>query len=341
MSLPKQIQKQVTAAQKIIDQFEKDVQVAEGEILPDASAQSIENKDTNLADSGTEASAQTTQQASHQPVVEDENSPTYKQRWSSLEGQLRAASARDSQQQVRIQQLEQLITSMQAMPEQAQPAPALAVISAEDREAYGEDLVNLISRSAKATVDAESAVLRQRVTDLTNAMQSIQSALPQVVQDQQLTADERFFNHLGASVPDWNTINNNQSFHTWLLDVDPMTGIARQTYLSEAQRERNVSRVANIFNTWKSLDGNTQRQQQGKATQQSTRTELEKQVAPSRNLTTSAPNTDGKQIWTASLVRKFFADVRNGLYRSREPERANLERDIFAAQGEGRFDATA
>ena len=338
MSLPKQIQKQVVAAQKIVDEFEKSVQAVEGET---AAAQPIETTDTNQADSGTETSAQTTQQASHPPVVEDENSPTYKQRWSSLEGQLRSAAARDNQQQVRIQQLEQLITNMQAIPAQVPAAQAAPAISAEDREAYGEDLVDFVGRTTKATVDAESAALRQRVTDLTNAMQAMQSTLPQVVHDQQLTADERFFSQLGTSVPDWSAINSNQAFHSWLMDVDPMTGIARQTYLSEAQRERNVSRVANIFNTWKSLDGNTQTQQQGKVTQRSTRTELERQVAPSRNLTTAAPNTDGKQIWTPSLVNKFFADVRNGLYRTKESERASLERDIFAAQGEGRYNPSA
>jgi len=338
MSLPKQIQKQVTAAQKIIDQFEKDVPAGEEGLDPNA--QSAETTDKQPADSGNESSAQTTQQASTQPAGEDENSPTYKQRWKTLEGQLRAAAARDQQWQGRVQQLEQLIATMQIAPTPKAEVPS--AITAEDREAFGEDLVDLISRSAKATLEEENASLRNSVAELSNAVRSMQGTLPQVVQNQQLTADERFFSQLGTVVPDWNAINSSQPFIDWLLDVDPMTGITRQTYIAEAQRERDVSRVANIFNTWKSLIGSTQTQQQGKAAAKATKTELEKQVAPSRNLSTApAADSGSKQVWSSSLVRKFYADVRNGLYRGRDAERASLERDIFAAQNEGRFDTVA
>ena len=335
MSLPEQIQKQVTAAQKIIDKFEKSVLDADGNTIE---AQPTTATDNPSADLGTDSSAQDSQQASRQPVVEDENSPTYKQRWQSLDGQLRAAAARENQSNARVQQLEQLLTTMQAAPVSANET-AKQGITAEDREAYGDDLVNFIDRSTKATMEAENANLRKNVADLSAAMRSMQSTLPQVVQNQQVSADERFFSHLGTNIPDWENINSNQDFHKWLLDVDPMTGITRQTYLSEAQRERDVSRVANIFNTWKSLVGNNQTQQQGKTAIKATRNELERQVAPSRSLATAAPAPNDKQIWTSGLIRKYYEDVRNGLYRGRDAERVSLERDIFAAQKEGRYSA--
>ena len=337
MSLPKQIQKQVTAAKKIIDEFEKGVPNAEN----DADAQPTTTIDTVLADSDTASSEQDSQQASHQPVVEDENSPTYKQRWQTMDGQLRAAASRENQLSGRIQQLEQLLTTMQAQPAIVNEIAPAATVSAEDREAYGEDLVDFIGRSAKAVMEAENANLRKTVTELSDAMRSMQSTLPQVVQNQQLSADERFFSQLGNNVPDWETVNSSQDFHTWLLDIDPMTGITRQTYLSEAQRERDVSRVANIFNTWKSLVGNIQTQQQGKTTARATKNELERQVAPSRSLSTAAPVSGDKQIWTSSLINQYFTDVRKGLYRGRDAERISLERDILSAQKEGRYNAAA
>lgn len=341
MSLPKQIQKQVTAAQNIIDEFEKNVQTAEEKVA--AEAQSTQTTDNVQADSGKDSAAQVPQQASTQSADEDENSPTYKQRWKTMDGQLRAAAMREQQWQTRVQQLEQLIANMQAAPAATNtPSPAAAKVTAEDREAFGEDLVNLIDRSTKATLAEENASLRNTVADLSNAVREMQSTIPQVVQNQQVSADERFFTQVGSEIPDWKTINNNPVFIDWLLDVDPMTGITRQTYLAEAQRERNVMLVANIFNTWKAINGNTQTQQQGKAAAKATKTELEKQVAPSRNLATTANVSSGdKQIWTSSLVRKFYSDVRNGLYRTRDAERVSLERDIFAAQNEGRFDAAA
>ena len=36
-------------------------------------------------------------------------------------------------------------------------------------------------------------------------------------------------------------------------------------------------------------------------------------------------------------MKKFLNDVRAGKYRGREPERDRIERDIFAAQREGRI----
>jgi hypothetical protein len=339
MSLPKQIQKQVTAAQEIIDSYEKAVGTDETANTEDSVNQTTD--DNENADSGTDSSAQATQQVSTQPAGEDENSPTYKQRWKTLEGQLRAAAARDQQWQQRVQHLEQLIATMQVAPPVQQPAKAAAVTD-EDREAFGEDLVDLISRSTKATLEAENESLRRAVADLSQSVRTMQTTLPQVVQNQQVTADERFFSQLGASVPDWAQINNNPQFIEWLKEVDPMTNITRQTYIADAQSTHDVLRVANIFNTWKSLVGITQTQQQGKTQAKSAKAELERQVAPSRSLSTApAANSSDKQVWSSSLVRQFYDDVRRGAYKGREAERISLERDIFAAQNEGRFNAAA
>lgn len=43
------------------------------------------------------------------------------------------------------------------------------------------------------------------------------------------------------------------------------------------------------------------------------------------------------KVYTRVDVAKFFDDVRKGVYKGREQERDRIERDIFAAQREGRI----
>ena len=64
--------------------------------------------------------------------------------------------------------------------------------------------------------------------------------------------------------------------------------------------------------------------------------ELAKQVAPGRGRSAKPTASEGKTYTTAD-IKKFFEDVRMGKYKSREEERGKIERDIFAAQQEGRI----
>ena len=46
---------------------------------------------------------------------------------------------------------------------------------------------------------------------------------------------------------------------------------------------------------------------------------------------------DSAKTYSPKDIEKFFTDVRKGKYKGREDERARMERDIFAAQQEGRI----
>jgi hypothetical protein len=153
-----------------------------------------------------------------------------------------------------------------------------------------------------------------------------------LAQDNQQSAQDRFFAALGRAVPDYEQVNANAQFHQWLLTPDPMTGILRQTYLVDAQRSGDVERVATIFNSWKSLSGT-----QGQAKPRiDARAELERQQAPSRNLT-STPTDKSGRIWDPKEISDLYQDKTRGKYAGREAEFKALEQDIFKAQQEGRI----
>jgi hypothetical protein len=155
-----------------------------------------------------------------------------------------------------------------------------------------------------------------------------------VVQRQALTAENTFWSELSAIVPDWREINANQGFHSWLLEVDPLSGMNRQTYLDVAQGQLDAYRVGEFFRTWQSSNGNSAAQQPRNVAA----TQLEKQIAPGRGRTTSSATTGNEaKSYSRTDIAKFFDDVRKGMYKGKEQERDRIERDIFAAQREGRI----
>ena len=160
-----------------------------------------------------------------------------------------------------------------------------------------------------------------------------------VAKQQAVSAEQQFWSELTAYVPNWRDVNDNQDFQSWLLDIDPLTGIARQTYLDDAQRSLDAGRVANFFRTWLEMTGQAAvAQSTGRV---SVSSELEKQVSPGRSRSAAAPQSGKSKTYTPEDIRRFFEDVRTGKYKGREPERDRIERDIFSAQRENRIQLNA
>ena len=264
---------------------------------------------------------------------------TYEQRWRSLQGMYNADTTRlraeNNQMNQRVSQLEQLISSLSA-PQQGQPAQGTAsrLITDKDTEEYG-DSIDVMRRAAREELSEayrEIADLKRTVMQVqTNVVPKVES----VVQRQALTAENTFWSELSAIVPDWREINANQGFHSWLLEVDPLSGMNRQVYLDAAQGQLDAYRVGEFFRTWQSSNGNSAAQQ----TRNVTATQLEKQIAPGRGRTTASASTTGNDAksYSRTDIAKFFDDVRKGVYKGKEQERDRIERDIFAAQREGRI----
>jgi len=105
--------------------------------------------------------------------------------------------------------------------------------------------------------------------------------------------------------------------------------------LDDAQRNYDVDRIATFFSTWSGLNGN-QSAHQGKSANQD---ELNQQVAPKRSRSAGAAPTgsNNKQSWSQADIGAFYDDIRKGKFKGRDDERAKIERDIFAAQAEGRI----
>lgn len=342
MAIPEQIRKQSEAVQELYKQLNsddagenntaeakaEDKQVASGEAAP-------------AADSGSDNAL--SPPASEHGGKDGTNTEDYVQKYRTLQGMYNSDVARlqntNRDLQTRMQQMEQLLSSLQTTAP-AQPVSTQTFVSDSDREEYGDsiDVMRKVSRE-------ELFPLISKISTMENAIQHIAaslntSVLPQVqrvAHQQALSAEDRFWSNLSQSVPNWQTVNDDPEFQSWLLEIDPLTGASRQAYLEQAQRSLDVGRVAAFFRAFTSMSGkyaNTNAQPNRSAS------ELERQVSPGRSRNTGTQTNQSAKMYGPEDIRKFFNDVRSGKYKGREAERDRIERDIFAAQAEGRIAAT-
>lgn len=343
MAIPEQVRKQSEAVQELYKQLNGEADTSgNAEVEQETVDAGDDNPpaDENVQDDATQAPAD--EHTTGASDKEDENSETYAQRWRSLQGSYNATVRQKSELEQRVQQMEQLLASLSAQQsatstpaQQTQTQPQRLVTDDEVNE-YGEsiDVMRKVSRE-------ELIPVAQRLAQIENLLQQMQAnVVPQVqavAQRQQVTAEQQFWSDLTAYVPNWREVNDNDGFQSWLLEIDPLTGVARQTYLEDAQRSLDAYRVSAFFQTWLESTGQASVAQSTPAVSN----ELEKQVSPGRSRGTSASAAKQPKTYTPDDIKKFFNDVRAGKYKGREQERDRLERDIFAAQRENRIVANA
>lgn len=337
-NLPAQIQKQVNEAKALIEQHygPKDPQVTDA---PKDDVQKTDADPAPVVNASEQDPAPVSEQTAPVTQVtsaEDENSPTYAQRWRSLQGTYNVTKQKLDESAARIANLESLVSNIQ----NAQAAPAVAapaattLVTPEDANEYGADMVDFVKRTSKSEMAPLMQAMQQIQAQLAQ-LQGITPVVQQVVASQQQTAEERFFARLQARVSDWAAINDNPAFHQWLMTPDPMTDILPQTYLADAQAQGNVDRVVNIFNTWKQTQAGPKAEPIAQPTKASS--QLERQVAPGRASAASAPPAQKTaKTYTGEDITKFYRDKLQGVYKNRPEEAAAIEADIFKAQREGR-----
>ena len=268
---------------------------------------------------------------------------SFEQKYRTLQGMYNAdvprlnASNRDLGS--RISQLEGLLSSVAQQPPAGTPnagtAPqpqSLVLINDQDKEDYG-DSIEVMRKASRE----ETAPLIQRIVALEGVVQQLQSNIvprvESIAKRQAQTSEQSYWTELGTAVPEWKTINASPDFQSWLLDIDPLTGHTRQTLLEHAQQQLDAIRTASFFTSWLKESGVTVSQ----PTPDAASSELERQIVPGRGRTAAPPAPVEGKIYTRQDIADFFDDVRVGKFRGQEDERNRIERDIFAAQQEGRI----
>lgn len=348
MALPEQIRKQTEAVKELYAQVNAEEATGEDQtVVEQPEADEPSSEDHENTSQTLQADDAVGDDAAHSSEPKPEKSKdakadeeTLMQKYRTLQGMYNAEvprlHAQNKDLTQRLQQMEQLLSTLSSEQKQTSQdisAAPESLVSDQDIEEYGEsiDVMRKVSRE-------EYLPVTQKIAELERYLEQLQkNVVPQVnnlTQQYQATTEQQFWSQLSTAVPNWRETNDDPDFQTWLLERDPLVGITRQTMLEDAQRNLDAARVAQFFTTWQELNGGVE----AKATQNSQRSdELEKQVAPGRARNSSSTTASNQKTYSPADIQKFFTDVQRGKYKGREKERDRIERDIFAAQKDGRI----
>jgi len=316
MSLPRAVQQQVEDADALVAQLsgtqpvdpDTGVPIANPQPAPEPQPQDI------------------SPEPEPKPAVSEE---TWEQKYHTLKGKFDAEVPRLYAQVREMNgQLSQLTTDLAvAKAQSAQPVPAStpSLITEQDKEAFGSDLIDLIERAT----EAKMAGSRSLEAKLTAEIAELKGKLGNVTERQVVSDKDRYESALTNAVPDWQTLNVDQGFLNWLAEVDPVYGMPRQYALTNAYEALDAGRTAIIFNQYK--------KSVAPPAQSNNRADLQRQVAPTRSRTSPAPtnpNVD-KRVYSQQDIDAFYTEWRRGFID--EAEAVQIEKDIHAATVEGRI----
>ena len=320
MSLPKQVQALAEEAERLEQQYLGNVEVAP---TPEAEGEGEQTGEQPVA----QPELPVQQEAQPQPAEPGEE--TWQARYKALQGKFDAEVPRLHSEVKQLKaQLNAAIANLESVTRQAKeaPTPQEPLVTDEDVEAFGSDLIDVIKRQA-------TEVARQEMgSELAELKAENQKLLEQLggVSERQVSNDRKaFFADLERLVPDYEAVNVEPGFLNWLAEVDPLSGMARQEYLNAAYGNFDVGRTATLFNTWKQMTAPQQAKQPAK--------KLERQVAPGTSkVSTASTVSTSDQIVSMSDIDAFYRAVAKGEYRGKEAEQARIEAEIDLAVAEGR-----
>lgn len=257
--------------------------------------------------------------------------------------------------------LEARIADLEARLEAAKtpPEPELKEVSADEVEAYGQDLLEVAKRyvlpAARAEFERALKPLLARLDDLERGVGHVQAKEAKSEWD-------RFLDALSEKVPDWREIDSSDGFLKWLDQEDEVFGQPNRKALENAAGSHNVARAAKVYERYLDQTGKgagrsrgtkpagtpaagTESEVQPPTTaqplQEDTRPTLEDLAAPGRP-NSAQPGSPlvqpGVKVWTQAEITAYYRARQQRSHPHFHDRKAREEADaeIAAAQREGR-----
>lgn len=258
----------------------------------------------------------------------NEDVATLTQRLSTLEGKYnteitRLNTALQTSQNI-IESQEALIKRLQAGEQNAgdgdtAPASTIKKLNPDDFSSYGsemESLAGLVNTliDENARLKKGQAVSGTGTQGESDRLAKVEEKMNNLGQTVHMSAKQTYYQALDngirneAGQPDWEAINRDPKFASWLQSEEPMTGIARKAILLKANQDMNAERVIAIFSEYK-------RSQNAMPTN-SDQTNLSDQVTPDTAATSDGgdgdPNAGKEGLVTTEMLKKAKNDFVQG-----------------------------
>jgi hypothetical protein len=264
------------------------------------------------------------------PVETQHDAAYWQHKFKTLEGIHRSAA---DQLKAQGEHLRLITAQLEAMRQQTpQPAPVTEqpLVTTQDEEKFGSDLVDLARRVTHQEVKAVEKRL-QHIEELIRRFAPQVERVGRVEQQVAQTREDRFWGELTDAVPDWETVNQNPAWIAWLGEYDPVAGVTRQESLNAAQAALDHRRVTGLFKLFKATAAPTPQPTRPNPA----KAELARQVAPSRTSTVTVP-PQGEKRYTGQDYT-FWFDPRRTADRPTQ-EVATMKAELDRAHAEGRID---
>lgn len=247
----------------------------------------------------------------------------YEQQVPQLRTELKQRDETVNNLSQRLQELEKRTPVSATTPTQ----PSQKLVTQQDVEAYGADLIDLIKRAAQESVPS----WEQERQELMGKVAKLESQLGSVSTQSQTAVADAFWAGLERRVPDWQTLNTDQNFLQWLTERIPGTPVNRQSILDEANARWDAGAVAEVFDEYKATHTRTPTPA---TPAQPAAPSLQSQVAPSRTRAAAPQAPTQERVWTSKDIGEFYQQVRRGVIRPEDA--ARIEGEINAAVSAGR-----
>lgn len=242
------------------------------------------------------------------PAVTD---ATWEQRFKVLQGKYNAEVPK---LHAEVKALTEKVNTLRAAAQVAQPAQ---LVKPEEIDKYGPDFIDMVRRAAEESFGPERDALKATIAQL-------EAKLSGVAGHQEQAAQQAFFDALSAAAPDWEAVDQDDSWKQWLAQYDADARNTRQAILDDAIKARDASFVASMIAKWKA--------------QRQARTPSLAALAEPASSRATPPSEPTKKIWSKAEVDAFYREAakpRNGKYTPEQIVR--IEQDIESAVREGRY----
>lgn len=250
----------------------------------------------------------------------------------ALQTQLTNAMAAMGNMGRELDNLKTQVAQRPAAPPQQPTAPPPS-FSPQDEQTWGADMLDMVRRGAAQEAQRLMEPVVAENTRLRAELATLKGTTDRVVQTQQQTREEVFYQRLAELIgSDWQQQNNDPGFLQWLAVMEPMLGKSRQELIKQAAEALDAQRVAVFFNSYRATlppPAATPPQ-----------TELGRQVTPTGTRAAAQPVATGSagtiEIWSPDEINQFYTDVSRGRYRNNPQEQERLNKAITQAVAEGR-----
>lgn len=337
MSLPKQVRQQIEDANRIQAELKaaQDAPAPADPTPPEAQPQEPAAS-VPAAEPATDTPTPAPQPAA--PTVDMKAVLELQHQYRTLQGIHKSLRTQNGELQSQVQTLQAQVNALTQEVERARTTPNVpSFVPLTDAEVaeFGPDLISAIERKAQEVAAPLQEELRNAKAQI-NALQSkdvqLEQSLNGVAQTMQGTEEDRFTARLLALVPEFDVLNTDRNFLSWLSQVDPLDAKKRtlQERLNEATDALDADTVASYFSAFKQL----------RATSAPTPTpNIAAQAQPASRSAPDLPNKPAGPVWTQERIGQFYADVSKGKYTPQDKQR--IEREIFKAQSENRIAVAA